>query len=392
MWVYNPKSDFTPDEVEVWRECGMTIPMTPSIPCTEEAARGLIPFLDRAAEYGMKMIVNCGGVSFGALRSLGEEELEKNLRTVYEPLKGHPALYGFFIGDEPSDKESLEATAKCFEIQHRVAPELKAYVNLCGDTPVLSNEVLGGRTLEEYFIYIREKGASFASLDLYGSMINEKTLRDDIYSMKVVVGAAEKAGIDIWANTLSSAHYAFRKPNYHELLWQITVPAACGCRGNIWFRFYDRKAGHEYFGSPVDEYGNKTDTYYNMLRAQRRFADHYGEIMPTLRRKSSYMLGDNITDVFPRFKDGDHDLVKVSAVWDDILVSFFEDDNGKEYICAVNAMTTIHGSVNIEFDPEKCAVREVTFNGADLSDSPASGKENIPLYAGQMRLFVIEKK
>lgn len=390
MWVYNTASDFTPDELEVWKECGMTIPMTPSISCDEDGKRTLKAFLDRASELGLKMIVNCGELSLGVLKHIGAEAFERRLRDFYEPFAGHPALYGFCIGDEPSSKEDLAIAAECYAIYSRVAPELKQHLNLCGDMPKITGDTLGGRTLEEWFAYlVNECGASFASLDLYGSTINETTLKCDIESIKTVVGAAERAGIDIWANTLSSAHYAYRKPNYHELLWQITVPAACGCRGNMWFRFYDRKMGNEYFGSPIDEYGNKTDTYYDMLRAQRRFADHYGELLLRLKRKSTYLLGDNITDVYPRFENGDHELVSVSAKWDDILVSFFEDADGNEYICAVNAMQKIHGSVNIDYDTEHCTVYEVLCNGESESEFEPGGAS---LYAGQMRMFRIEKK
>ena len=392
IWVYNPITDFTPDELELWAECGMTTPLSPQMIYGKDDPSLLLPWLDKAESLGMKLIVNYSGLSYGDVARYGAEEVERRLREVYEVLKGHPALYGFFAGDEPSGKENLAATLEVFRIHKKVAPELNPYVNFIGYMPEISDEELSGKTLEEWLKYaVDETGVSFASQDLYGSTINQVCLRDDILSLRNIVGAADKAGLNIWANTLCSAHYAYRAPNYHGILWQITVPAACGCKGNIWFRFYDRSLGHEYHSSPVDEYGYKTETFYSILRAQKRFSDQYGELIMTLKRKNSYLLGDNIKDVFPEFHEGDHELVTVAATWDDILVSFFEDKDGNEYFCAVNAMIDIHGSFRLNYDKEKCSVYEVLFNGKKENYMPPSN-DSIPLYQGQMRMFRIERK
>lgn len=400
LWVYNHISEFTVDELEVWAECGMTTPLSPKIYYGKDDPRDLIPWLDKAESLGMKLIANYEDFSYGNILSEGSAEVERKLREVYEPLKGHPALFGFFAGDEPSTKEALEATVEIYKVHKKVAPELTPYLNMFGDMPYMSPEDLGGRTLEEWFKYvIDETGVSFASQDLYNNTINEVGAANDIRSLKNIVSKAEKAGFDIWANTLSSAHYAYRAPNYHEILWQITVPAACGCRGNVWFRFYDRSIGHEYHSSPIDEYGYKTETYYSILRAQRRFNDQYGELLMTLKRKKTFKLGDNMPDTFPKFKKGDHDLVTFTdESWQDILVSFFEDKDGNEYICAVNAMQKIHASFSIIYDPEKCSLYEVLLNGKKENYfSPATeGKDSEDtktyLYQGQMRIFRIERK
>ena len=29
MWVYNDIREFTPDEMKIWRDCGMNIPLAP---------------------------------------------------------------------------------------------------------------------------------------------------------------------------------------------------------------------------------------------------------------------------------------------------------------------------------------------------------------------------
>ena len=46
MWVYAPINEFTPDEVDVWADCGMTVPMTPAV--RHDNVGSLTPYLERA--------------------------------------------------------------------------------------------------------------------------------------------------------------------------------------------------------------------------------------------------------------------------------------------------------------------------------------------------------
>ncbi len=394
MWLYNPPSDFTPDEVNVWANCGLNIPMAPQMAYGKNDPRELIPFLDRAEELGIKLIANFYGVTFGDVRHAGEEEVERRLRELYEPLKGHPALYGFFGGDEPSGKENIAAAEATFRIHKKVAPELSPFINLIGGMADKSGEELGGKTLDEWFKSIADAGITYVSQDLYGPMINEDTTTTHFGEMKKVVEAAEKVGVDVWTNMLSSGHYAYRVPTAAEVLWQITTAVACGCRGAIWFRFYDRLIGHEYYGSPIDEYGNKTENYYNILRAQKRFTDHYGEIIMKLRRKSTFFRGTD-RKYYPMFETGCHDLINIKC-YEDAIISFFEDEEGREYMCIVNAYRDMHATIKISFDPEKCALKELLLNGKlENNISPVKPDDEwggASFYPGQLRLFRIDRK
>ncbi len=394
IWVYNPVSDFTPDEVNVWANCGLNIPMGPQMAYGQNDPRELIPFLDRAQELGIKLIANFHGVTFGDVRHAGEEEVERRLSELYEPLKGHPALYGFFGGDEPSGKENIAAAEATFRIHKKVAPELSPYINLIGGMAHKGIEELGGKTLEEWFQSVADSGVTYVSQDLYGPMINEDTTTGHFGEMKKVVEAAEKAGVDVWTNMLSSGHYAYRVPTAAEVLWQITTAVACGCRGAIWFRFYDRLIGHEYYGSPIDEYGNKTENYYNILRAQRRFTDHYGEIIMKLKRKATFLRGTDRKS-YPMFETGCHELIDIKC-YEDTVISFFEDEEGREYLCLVNAYRDMHATLKIIFDPEKCSLTELLLNGKienkirPVRPDDEWGGESF--YPGQLRLFRIDKK
>ena len=392
MWMYNPIADFTTDELDLWENCGMTVPMAPVMTTEDNDPGELIPFLDRARDKEMSLIAKFHDLSFGSVQRLGEAEVERRFVKAYEALKGHPALHGFYAGDEPSSKEDFEALYTCLGIMKKHAPELKPYVNLVGNMPSIDPETLGGRTLPEWFSYIKEEfGDVSFSYDMYTPMINDDCIPPYFNEVKTIVESAEACGTPVWANALSSAHYAFRKPTEHELLWQITVSAACGCKGTVWFRFYDRTLGHEYFGSPIDEYGNKTDTYYGILRSQRRFNDHYGSLMLKLKRKSTFINGEKFKTNYPKYDKDAHDGVKVNA-YDDLVISCFEDDAGREYMAVVNLSMNTHATVNFEYDTEKYALLEQLLNGEREGYTPPFAEWGVNLYAGQMRLYRIEKK
>ena len=63
MWVYAPINEFTPDEVDMWADCGMTVPMTPKIEKGDDVGL-LAPYLDRAEKRGVKLIANGEGIAF----------------------------------------------------------------------------------------------------------------------------------------------------------------------------------------------------------------------------------------------------------------------------------------------------------------------------------------
>ena len=209
--------------------------------------------------------------------------------------------------------------------------------------------------------------------------------------------AADAAGVDMSACLLSSAHHVFNQPTESEYRWQINIAAALGCRGVYWFRFYDRVFAPDLYGSPIDEYGNKTEGFYSILRTQKRFSDHYGEILMKLKRKNSWIVGDP-RGTYDNFKPGDHELILNAKIDDTGVLSIFEDENGTEYLCIVNGCTKFYATFTVEFDSSKCTLTELHNNGkteipfgSDNFGLGASTNE-FGVYPAQLRLFRIDRK
>lgn len=368
MWVYHHISEFTPDEMEIWKECGMNVPCSPVIQYGKDDPALLIPWLDKARELGMELIASVHGLGYDTYIKIGREEYTNRVKELLAVIGDHPALHGFLVGDEPSNRESLEAACECIKIHKELAPHLNPFLNYTGSMAHFSKDVMGGRTLAEWMKYVKEEtGTEEICFDVYDQAINDgggKTMFFE--TVKRMVEAAKAAKTDIWGCLLSSPGHVYKEQKEVDLRWQVHMAAVLGLRGVLWFRFYDRAFHLGSYGSPIDEFGYKTEAYYGILRTQRRFTNHFGDLFMRINHKKTYSVTLD-RGVFPIFKEGDHDLINGIRADDETIVSFFEDENGEEYLAIANSEWRHYGVVRIKFDETKCRIYDVTQNGAALS-------------------------
>ncbi len=402
MWTYNDISEFTPDELDVWADLGMTVPMLPSTATDRDDPAILLPWLDKAESLGMKVIVNYCDIGYAAYAGLGEEKYVERVKPLYDALAGHPAVYGFCIGDEPFDKKALEAAVGCLKVNKRLAPHLTPYLNYTGATMGFDDETRGGRDLAGLMKYARDEVGEYdICFDSYSQTINEgggKTMHlEALREWKKAAKAADDS--DLWGCLLSSGHHVYTPPTEVGYRWQIHTAAAAGLRGVLWFRLYDRANVNTYYGSPIDEFGDKSEAYYALKRCQRRFNNHYGEIFMKLRHKSTYCVNSD-RGVFPNFGEGTHDAITKIRANDETMVSFFEDDEGREYLVIVNMETRFYGDVFVYLDKSRTTLVELNMNGAEESRPDGDGSccdkndsyiEFTPIPAA-LHLFRIDRK
>ena len=397
FWNYRYVGEgMTPDEVFTWAELGLTVSMAPKVKWENEWMRKEIrQYLDNAEKAGIKLIIWVEGLEYGDLRRMGEEEYRKKFTAAYEEFR-HPATYGFYVGDEPGGIENFQASWDAIRIQREIAPELNPYLNLHTCMDDVDPAEFGGRTFREWLRDLsRATGFKIFSYGHYDQVWNDDGIESYYRNIKALREASDAAGVDMWNCVLSSSHYMFRIPTEYEFTWQITVSAALGSRGIIWFRLYDRPHGPNNHGSPIDEYGFKTSTYLPMLHANRRFADQYGELMMRLKFKEAFFTHANHGG-FTTLPVGYHPVLTTVRSTEETLVSFFTDKEGEEYIVFVNADMKTPGVVRPEFDREKYVLNEMMFNGATAV--PYSGGtseahwDGIWLYPGQMAVYRIDTR
>ncbi|MBE5817548.1 MAG: hypothetical protein E7312_00660 [Clostridiales bacterium] len=383
-WVYHPINEIAVDEVDLWADMGLTCTMAPSISMHNEAEiEKLSQFLDKAASRDIKLILNVSGIGRSG-------DYEKDFTEIYNRFKGHPALFGFVIGDEPATKQLADHFIKIMSIQKKVAPELNPYINLAGSSPTIP-ALLDGKTYSEWLADFKERSScDLVCFDEYCQTINDGGVTLYYKTLKAQSDAALASGMDLWVTLLSSAHYAYRPCTEFQFTWQITMSAAFGCKGVIWFRLYDREISPNYHASPLDEYHEPTPTYHMLRRCHKRFNDQFGEILPTLKRKKSYIIGFQRGD-WPVFSDDIHYCIKAVRSFEDAVISFFEDDDGNDYVCFVNAEMAQIGHYKFVVD-NNYKLTELICNGTIQQPADFAEHDGILLNPGQMVLYRIDKK
>lgn len=395
FWNYNSGDFFTgPEEVRRWAKLGMTMVTCPLMSDHEDPAK-VREILDEVDKYGMTALLQIHGACSS----------EENFRAIYEKYAQHPAVAGFYIGEEP-DAHSIAHYKETVQFMKKVAPNLIPYMNLGGMERTDRQMLCARQTFQEWLKEFQDDTQvgvmGFGNYAL--AEYSDKCTNDFYHDLRDFVLAAENAGVDLWATLLSSAHYWFRPQTKESFLRQLNACAASGCRGVLWFRIYDKPVAADYRNSPFNEYGEETPSYYALSEVQRHFNDHYGELFMQLHHKTTYHL-TRAFGGYTLFPDNVHPLLKSvtspNAPWGvesitplDGVLGFFTDDEGYEYIAIVNNTVDRPGCFQLTFSKDTQICDGVHWNDRDKKNArpivhTADFTEEVWLAPGQMEVFRI---
>jgi hypothetical protein len=109
FWSNVSMQSMVPDAPAMWRDLGITLAMSPSYSAADKDE--VIKLLDRSAELDIKVIMRDYRTHWRNLTSLGEEGYRPLFQQVLDDYGSHPAVYGFFVGDEPDAAAAADAFA-----------------------------------------------------------------------------------------------------------------------------------------------------------------------------------------------------------------------------------------------------------------------------------------
>ena len=169
--------------------------------------------LKAADQAGIKNILMCG-------------ELSSDPEGVVKAVKDEPALYGYFLRDEPviADFPALAAWADRIRA---VDSEHPMYLNL---NPTYAGEAHLGGTYEEYVReFIRQVRLPMVSFDHYPVMSGG--IRSDFWqNLEIISKVSAEAGLPFWAFTLSTSHDPYPIPTMASLRFQLYTDLAYGAQ------------------------------------------------------------------------------------------------------------------------------------------------------------------
>lgn len=268
--------------VKEWKELGMTMPMTFHYNPEKDTPEQMLSLLDECEKAGMKAIVCDLRTRLSTYERVGEEAYIAGVKAAIKDFGSHPATFGFFIVDEPTFSNIEGAIAAC-QIVSKLAPNLTPLINLFPyweDDNYSQEKALGAVTARDYQArlddFVKRSGVKILAYDRYAqcTYFQQEAYRSSYFrNLKIFGEVARKNGIELWTSLLCIGHFSLRVPTSDDIRWQISTAIAHGATGIQWFSIYKRNYEGNWRGGPVDEFGNRTETFARLARENRVFSE-----------------------------------------------------------------------------------------------------------------------
>lgn len=404
FWNYPSIDTMEIGEVKLWADCGMTLTMSPSFEVRPDTVQKLKLMLDECTKYDMKLIIRDPRTGWHGAAA-DPEGYRARFRKACADFGAHPSTYGFFIGDEPIGDQEFADCQTALRIQLEEAPDLVGFLNFNPYWPGMEQTHLGGKEFDVWAReFIEQSRCKLICYDCYTQLNPEEEGTDRYFlDLRKFYEAASAANVPLWTTLLSVGHFRYRCPSMDDLRWQVSTAVASGCKGLLWFTFYTEHY-RNYRGAPINEYREKTAVYDWMSLVLRSFHDDYGQLMCSLRLKQSFHFVKAYGG-YPLFQENAHPVLR--RVWSEHrvpgVVSFFEDEAGREYIAVVNNSPFESDLFKLALPAHTKHVYNVRLNGKDEKDmrrfhhdaffheDDIEVQAGVWLAPGQMELFRIEK-
>ena len=403
FWNYKHADTQGPDEVDTWTHCGMTLTMSGEYDPDTCSKANMLAMLDEAHAQGMKIII-CDRRSRWNGASTDPEGYRARFAEALEDFGSHPAVFGFHVGDEPDDEQQADAIA-AIQIQNEMAPHLVAFLNHLPFYEGAKARVGIDSSVPwpEYLAdFARKSGVKLLCYDHYGQMNPEDSgIQNYFLNMRMYSEAAKACNIPWWTTLLSVGHFRYRCPSEDDIRWQLYTALASGCKGILWFFFYMCTL-HNFRLSPIDEHGERTQTYASISRIQRTFLKKEG---PTMAK----LTADKVAHVnrafggYPLFVIDDDPLVSRVVTTNGLpaIVTWYTHENGSKYLSVVNnsqaesmnidiILKGSHRVWRIDFGPVETEQIPAKWGDTTFRVDEKQTRMNTWLAPGQMELYRVE--
>lgn len=277
--------------------------------------------LDAAYQAGVKILL------------LTPELIHETTNTVLR-FRDHPALFGYFVSDEPSVTQFGEVSAKSKEIKN-LDPFHPTYVNLFPN--YAENSVLNASSYDDYLSrYITRVPFDFLSFDNY-PLMNNSIHKDWFANLELIRNASITTKKDFWAFANATVFGTYKQPTLAGLKLQVFGNLLYGAQGIQYFTYWtlnDENWRKNKFGkSMVDERGRPTSTYY-LVKRVNSLVQKYATVFKGSKVTSVYHTDAEIpakTRKLPRSIPGMQNL----NIGGPAVVSYI-NNNGGSYVAILN--------------------------------------------------------
>lgn len=242
--------------------------------------------LDAARRHGLRAMLHDGLVS---PKTLDNPEAKAKLNALIQRVRKHPALYAYFLQDEPSASE-FSGLGRLVAYLRQRDPYHLAYINLF--PTYASNKQLGndGDTITAYKEHLRQfvemVKPAFISYDHY-----HFSVKGDNAQYFLNLAMIRQTALDVrlpFLNIVQACSWtpSMRIPNGDELRWLVYTSLAYGAQGLSYYVYCHPK--HE--GAMAKADGTPTGLYHAAQLLNREFVAIASQLQP-LRSLGAYHAG-----------------------------------------------------------------------------------------------------
>jgi hypothetical protein len=243
-----PENVETMKRFQELKECGFTVNLSP--------VTDYLRVLDLAKRTGVKILLNC-------------DKLNTNPEEVVPKVKDNPALFGYFVSDEPKYENFPELASQIQKIRSLDDKHI-CYINLF---PYPNTGL--GCTYEDYVKnIIEEVKMSFVSFDKYPISVENGINPAWYRNLEIIKDISQSEGKPFWAFVLSTSHYNpyegslpngvhYPIPTLAHLRLQVYSNLSYGAQVIQYYTYWTPDAGQpwNYHDGPIDVDGKRSDVY-----------------------------------------------------------------------------------------------------------------------------------
>jgi hypothetical protein len=320
-----------PNQFEIMKDCGFNVAgmLTPSL-------------LYSAEQAGMK-----GWLMYPELHSaldrlhfekvpLTDQMIEEIVGKMVKEYDNNPAVYGYYVKDEPG--------APLFPLIAKIGAEIEKrskkpwYVNLL---PTYASAVsqLGAESYDAYVRdFIKICKPRYLAYDHYALLEGGKMRAGYWENMNRFYSIAKEHNLPVIPVIQSVASAIYRDPTEADLMFQVFSHLAYGAKGIQYFTYFSPRLGN-YRNAPIDQFGTKTPAWYDVQRINRRLQILAPKLLD-LKWVRSYHFGNALPMEYGVVGADETALVKDVKNHDgstpNVLIGELKDSSGTDYVMVVN--------------------------------------------------------
>ena len=370
-WTYFSINDAWPTLAKDYYELGLTNPMTPVFNEGDDPQK-MLSLLDDFHSYGLKVIVFDNRVTARHNTKFCEDEYRERFSVSLKEFGGHPAVMGFYVGDEP-DAPDAQHFFDVARVQRDMAPNLIPFLNLLPWFDWIGERIGSPKYAPYLDRAVKEGNLAQIGYDCYTQMFEGDSGWDDYFNnLREMRDCSNRHDIPYCVTLLSSGHYDYACPDQDAYRWQISTAAALGAKALTYFYVVGIGCGDNYRQFPINHFKERSVSYSWLSEENKFFLNKHAELLLDLKCVKSEFTTKAYggLDIF----SGDETLISAyNKKGINMLVSTFKDKDDNVYRVVVNMDRKRNIAAELNFAPgiklEKLTWNNTWVNWSGYSDA-----------------------